>query len=452
MKTIYILGYNINAVITAIILRDFFGYNADVRIIDLNRKQPKMPAVLESRLIKLILDLNEISINDFIKETNAVPIVGSIYKNFLKKGSLNFKTNDSANEDILIYKKTLHPKMNAEEEIEYTSKLASHIKNNLIDKDINDNYSFVFDAAKATHFLFNKVYKEKLQGRMICCDIKNVVFQENGYIDFLETSVTDGMPLKAGLYIDCSDDVFKYKTKTPTYNNAYITASFPYKNKKNQITNSKCYIAKDVGYIFERCLWNRIEVTYFFNKNLITSNNAKFIIGDHILKSHRIYFKKFKIEDIVETTTDNYYNKDVINFTFHNNYIEPLLDTSLDILIKKVFKLVDLLKDTIIFSQVYKNHFNQECKKIDEEARNRYLVFLSKTENNYNPYWNKIFEADFATVLDLKNGVKDIIKHKTFDREYYEKLWEKELIFLDNYNNMTDELERTITFMERINK
>ncbi len=142
----------------------------------------------------------------------------------------------------------------------------------------------------------------------------------------------------------------------------------------------------------------------------------------------------------------------MINFTFHNNYIEPLLDTSLDILIKKVFKLVDLLKDTIIFSQVYKNHFNQECKKIDEEARNRYLVFLSKTENNYNPYWNKIFEADVATVLDLKNGVKDIIKHKTFDREYYEKLWEKELILLDNYNNMTDELERTITFMERINK
>ena len=101
---------------------------------------------------------------------------------------------------------------------------------------------------------------------------------------------------------------------------------------------------------------------------------------------------------------------------------------------------------------MYKNHFNEECRKIDREAEKNYLMFLSKTENNYNSYWNKIFEADVVTALDLKNCVKDIIKHKTFDPEYYEKLWEKELLFLDNYNNMTDKLERTITFMERINK
>lgn len=452
MKTIYILGYNIYAVATAIILRNFFGYNADVRIVDLKKQGSNIPVVMDSKLIKIILDLNDISVEQFLKETNGVPVVGSVYKNFYKRGSLHIKTNDTANEDLLVYKKALNPKMTSEEEIEYTSKLASQLKGNLIDKNINDDYAFTFDSVKATNFLCKEVFQKKLQGRIIDCNIKNIVFKENGYIEFLETSINRGLPLVAGLYIDCSDDLFKHKPEQTHYNNSLITASFPYKNKEEQIINSKCYIAKDNGYIMERCLWNRIEVNYFFNKHYSTGKQATFVIGDHILKSHKIYYKHFDIKDIVRNSNYNYYNKDVIDFTYDNNWVEPLVDNPLDILIKKVFKLVDLFEDGVIFSQMYKNHFNEECRKIDREAEKNYLMFLSKTENNYNSYWNKIFEADVVTVLDLKNCVKDIIRHKTFDPEYYEKLWEKELLFLDNYNNMTDKLERTITFMERINK
>ena len=124
MKTIYILGYNIYAVATAIILRNFFGYNADVRIVDLKKQGSNVPVVMDSKLIKIILDLNDISVEQFLKETNGVPVVGSVYKNFYKKGSLHIKTNDTANEDLLVYKKALNPKMTSEEEIEYTSKLA----------------------------------------------------------------------------------------------------------------------------------------------------------------------------------------------------------------------------------------------------------------------------------------------------------------------------------------
>lgn len=40
---------------------------------------------MDSKLIKIILDLNDISVEQFLKETNGVPVVGSVYKNFYKK-------------------------------------------------------------------------------------------------------------------------------------------------------------------------------------------------------------------------------------------------------------------------------------------------------------------------------------------------------------------------------
>ena len=452
MKTIYILGYNIYAVVTAIILRNFFGYNADVRIIDLKKERSNVPIVVDSKLIKIILDLNDIPVKQFLKETNGTPIVGSVYRNFFKRGSLKLVTNDKANQDSIIYKKALNPNMTSEEEVNYTSKLSNQILNNLIDENINDDYAFTFDSVKATNFLFKNVFREKLEGRIVDCNVKNIVYEENGYIKFLETSVNRGLPLKAGLYIDCSEDIFKHKSEQTHYNNSVITASFPYRNKKEQIINSKCYIAKDNGYLMERYLWNRIEVNYFFNKQFITGKQATFVIGDHILKSHRIYYKHFDIEDIVKNSNYNYYNKDVIDFTYNNNFIEPLVDNPLDILIKKVFKLVDLFEDGIIFSQMYKNYFNEECRKIDNEAEKNYLMFLSKTENNYNSYWNKIFEADIKYPLKLKNCVKDIIYHKTFDPQYYEELWKKQLSYLDNYSNTKTKLYKMIDFMEKINK
>lgn len=53
--------------------------------------------------------------------------------------------------------------MTSEEEIEYTSKLASQLKGNLIDKNINDDYAFTFDSIKATNFLCKEVFQKNLE-------------------------------------------------------------------------------------------------------------------------------------------------------------------------------------------------------------------------------------------------------------------------------------------------
>jgi len=105
-----------------------------------------------------------------------------------------------------------------------------------------------------------------------------------------------------------------------------------------------------------------------------------------------------------------------------------------------------------IFSKIYKNYFNTKCKQINENALNNYLSFLSKTEHNYNSYWNKIFESDVDVDLKLDNCLKDVLKFKTFDPDFYKNLWKKELEHLDNFSKKDiEDSESTYKYPERIN-
>ena len=196
MKTIYIFGYNIISAITAILLRNYFGYKTDVRIVTLNDIEQDIPEVMESNLIKDILDLNGVSIEEFMKATNASPFVGSVYKDFFKNGSIKFFLNstNSYNQEILKYKNKLHPDLKEEDNLDFISKLAPQLKQNVIKKDLKDNYSFTFDTKKAATWLIEEVFVKRLKGRLLNFDIKNIVYQENGYVNFIETSLNQGLP------------------------------------------------------------------------------------------------------------------------------------------------------------------------------------------------------------------------------------------------------------------
>ena len=455
MKTIYIFGYNIISAITAILLRNYFGYKTDVRIVTLNDIEQDIPEVMESNLIKDILDLNGVSIEEFMKATNASPFVGSVYKDFFKNGSIKFFLNstNSYNQEILKYKNKLHPDLKEEDNLDFISKLAPQFKQNVIKKDLKDNYSFTFDTKKAATWLIEEVFVKRLKGRLLNFDIKNIVYQENGYVNFIETSLNEGLPFKAALYINCADKTLNTsKTKLP-YNNALLTASVLYKNKDKQINNHNLYFAKDNGYIFERYLWNRIEVTYFYNKDHIRKADADFVIGDHVLKRHKIYYSNFKHKEIYSNEVKEIYNKDILDLSYYNNYVEPLIQNQIDNIINKVYHLIELFEDRVIFARIHKNYFNKESKKIDNKSKLEYLSFLSNTENNQNSYWNKIFEADIDCDLNLKNCISDIRKHKTFDPEFYRNLWKKELLYLNNYAvRNTNNCEPLSILIKRINK
>jgi hypothetical protein len=453
MKTIYLFGYNIVSAVTAILLRNFFGFNADVRIIKFSDNKENIPSTLESKLIRHILDLNDIDVKDFLKETGGVPIVGSIHKNFKKSNSISFSTHNEENQDIIKYKKALELKIKPEELIDYTSKLSNHLKDNLIHKEITDDYSFTFDTEKATKFLIEKVFVEKLKGRLLFWDIANIVYNPDGYVSYLQSDLMDQLPFRAGLYINCSDkvDLPKIRKELP-YNNCMLTTKFKYTDKEKQINNHKFYTAKENGYIFERCLWDHMEITYFFDKKFMRDWDSQYIIGDHILKAYNIEIFDFERKDIYSYEVEDTFNKDIISLRYQDNYVEPLIENRIDSIIKHVFKIADIFEDTKIFSKIYKNYFNSKCKQINENALNNYLSFLSKTEHNYNSYWNKIFESDVDVDLKLDNCLKDVLKFKTFDPDFYKNLWKKELEHLDNFSKKDiEDSESTYKYLERIN-
>mgnify|MGYP003645547214 FL=1 len=130
-----------------------------------------------------------------------------------------------------------------------------------------------------------------------------------------------------------------------------------------------------------------------------------------------------------------------------------MIQNQIDNIINKVYHLIDLFEDRVIFARMHKNYFNKESKKIDNKSKLEYLSFLSNTENNQNSYWNKIFEADIDCDLNLKNCISDIRKHKTFDPEFYRNLWKKELLYLNNYAvRNTNNCEPLSILIKRINK
>jgi len=433
-KSIYLFGYNIVSAITAILLRNLFGLNADVRIVTLHKKEENIPSIIESKLIKHILDLNGIAINDFLKQTGGVPLVGSIYKNFKKPDSVMFKTFKHQNENLIKYKKALDPYIKPELLIDYLSEMSMHLKENKVDKDINNNYAFTFDTKKATKYFIEDIFVNKLQGRLLFWGVENIIYRDDGYVNFIQSDLADGLPFTVPLYINCSEhiDLPKLKKRLP-YNNSVLTAKFVYTDKPKQINNHKLYLAADNGYILERCLWDRMEISYFYDKDRSKNNEAKALLGNHIMKCYNKAIYDFDKEELYSYDVDKIYNKDIISLRYYDNYVEPLIENRIDNIIKHIFEFADLLQDSVIHSQMYKNYFNKKCSKINYSASMDYLKFLSKTWHKYNGYWSKIYEADINVDLKFDNCFDQLLEHKTSDPEFYKKVWEDKLKYLDKF-------------------
>jgi len=436
MRTIYILGYNFTSAITAILLKNFFKETKDIRIVDLEEKNNlnNFNAV-ESREIFKILKLNNIDINDFIFNTDAVPYLGSVYYNFIKKDVKNVLLHDQyKNLKTWNFKKLLNLNLTEEDEAEHTSKLFYLYKNNEINLKKLNKFGYSFNLDKTTKWLINDIFIKKLRGRIVKFKINQIVYDEKKYIKHLITNISNGLTFKADLYINCTDNLFKTEKTNLLYNDHYIQASFLYKNKDKQIKNIKKYFAFDNGYLLERYLWNKIEITYFFN----LKNSTKFEIYEnihkYIINNHKINYLNFEIKEIKSYFLKKIYDKNIVHLNNVTNYLEPLLENNIDNIINNIYNLISILEEKNNISVLYKNYFNNKYFFNYNQKKINYLSFLSKTERIDTAYWNEIFEYNIIdNNLKLNNTCVDLVKnYNTLEIEFYENLLNNKLKLLDN--------------------
>lgn len=452
MKVIYILGYNFISAVTAILLKNFFGENKDIRIVDLEEEDNLNKFnVLESKEIIKILNLNKISVEDFIFNTNAVPSLGSIYFNFLKKEDIQIKLNEHyKNLKSFKIKNILNPSLKEEEKAKDTYKLFELYKNNTLNLKNLKNFEYVFDNNKATEWLIKNIFIKKLQGRVVKFKINQIIYNKEKYIEHFITNINNGLNFKADIYINCTENLFNKEKTNLIYNNYYIDVSFPYKNKEKQLKNIKKYFAFNNGYLLETYLWNKINITYFFNLNDSTKFEIIQNLKKYIVDTHKINYLNFEFKKLNSYALDKYYNKNIIHLNNVFNYIDPLLKNNIDNIINCIYDLISIFEEKENISVIYKNYFNNNCITNYENEKLNYITFLSTTERNDSSYWNNLFEKDIINKnLNLdKSCVKIVRKYNIIDLDFFEKKWKIDIKILNNKIKVTKKtLDNSIPLM-----
>jgi tryptophan halogenase len=226
-------------------------------------------------------------------------------------------------------------------------------------------------------------------------DIKDVMLDENGYIDSV---VGTKQIYKSDFYIDATGFkrilVNKLNVKWKSFNkylklNSAIT--FPTKDEDNYNywTLAK---AMNAGWRFKIPTWGRHGNGYIYDNNFITEEGAKLEIEKEIGYEIEIG-KTFQFDP---GALETIWTKNCVAMGLSGCFFEPLEATSIGLTIQQSFLLMHKIQN---YDEIVIKEYNKSFDSITENIRD-FIVLHYLTKRNDTEFWKNILKIEIPESLN----------------------------------------------------
>jgi tryptophan halogenase len=406
---ILVVGGGTAGLISALILKKFLNAKIDI----VCSKNIGIIGVGEGSTehFQDFMNFLEIDYKTILKETNSTFKSGIMFENWSNK---NFLHSVSAGYNFTF---SQYPSVYAKKIFTKNFLYPEHINNNKIKniflydkKNVAAFNQYHFDTYKLNEFLTKIV--NSLEIKTIDDEIKNVMFKQNGEIDYL---IGDKQNYNYDFYIDATGFkrllIGKMGARWISFGKylkmkSAIVFPTPDEDEYNLWTLAK---AMDYGWRFKIPTWGRHGNGYIFDSDYITADQAKEELDKEF--GYDVEIKnKFKFDP---GYLENAWIKNCVAIGLSGSFVEPLEATSIGTSIQQSFMLMHKIKN---YSENDVKKYNQDFSKIMINIRD--FIFLHYlTNKNNSSFW-----------IDIQsNEIPDLLKTNL-------KIWENRLPISEDFN------------------
>lgn len=377
---------------------------------------PNIPSigVGESTTLSMnaLIEKSNISLVDFVRETNASVKYGVYYKNWSKKDYIHYFKSPipwyREGIDPEAYSRTLankDPNIHIHELI--GRNLFKEIEKNNVLLDTNEYWlSWHFEASKGVEFLMKNALKNKnvnfISGNVVDC-----IFED----DYIKSLMLDNNRIVISDYYintsgkwDFNTKIFKEEYESLSnvlLTNKAVFTPIEYTNKKDQFHPYTIAKTMKHGWRWITPTYSRIGTGYVFSDNHVSEDEAinEFMndIEDSTIKPH--------IVDFSPRYNKKTFRKNSCSIGMANGFLEPLDAPGIAIMSSILHEFEFIVR---IFSE---KNFNAYDKKL--EILNKYM------ESNFK-WWCSFILCQYKTCN--RNDTNFWKEHKQIQFEYYENI------------------------------
>ena len=348
----------------------------------------------------------KINIPDFLEKTNGTQKYGIKHINWSKNKSSYFAPLDTSPTsfelDDYIFKYVL------------SNNIKTHLASSIGIKYENNIFStppaLHFDGHKVGNF-FKNICEKEHNNKVIDSVISNVLLNKKGYVDYL--LLENNKKIFGDIFIDCTGFQRKISsavgTKWISYSKVLpLNTAMPFivKNKENQKIDpvTKAH-AMSAGWMWEIPLQTRTGMGYVFDKNFISTDQAKLEVEEYLGKE----IEPIKIINFDSGHVDKFWNKNVINFGLSSSFVEPLEATSIHNTIHQISIFVKeflvINNKNFLFSEPNQKKYNQKITKLNKLTIDFISIHYQGGKDN-TLFWKTIKKEKI-----ISDGAKEYINH-----------------------------------------
>jgi tryptophan halogenase len=392
VKSLTVVGGGTAGLISALILKEFtkleitLVYSSNIGIVGVGEGSTEH--------FRDFLTFVGISSSDIVRECDATFKVGIVFDNWVKDKKYMHTVSAPFSKTVGQYSHIYGKQISENLEYLYPD---TFMKNKVLHKGIQINdfpstNQYHFNTFKLNDFLKKKAIEKEI--KIVDDDILEVEIDSNGFIDCV---VGKKEKYKSDFYIDATGFkrilVNKLNVKWKSFSkyltlNSAITFPTGDEDNYNFWTLAK---AMDAGWRFKIPTWGRHGNGYIYDKNFITTEEAKLEVEKEL--GHEIEIgKTFEFDPGALETV---WNKNCVAMGLSGCFFEPLEATSIGLTIQQSFLLMHRIQN---YNETVIKEYNESFENITENIRD-FIVLHYLTKRDDTEFWKNVSNLEIPESL-----------------------------------------------------